>query len=76
MLRYQSGEEIRKGDKVLFHGERGQVEFVVDALVGAPAMDWYMKEHGPGAMIVEPTAGRTFISDTENAEDLEFVSRG
>jgi hypothetical protein len=76
-VKYQSGEDIRKGDKVLFHGEPGEIEFVVDKLVGDPAMDWYMKEQGPGFMIVEPKMfGRAFIRDTENAEDLQFVSRG
>jgi len=76
-MKYQSGEEIRKGDKVLFHGETAEIEFIVDALIGDPAMDWYMKEYGPGAMVVEPkAAGRTFISETKNAEDLQFVSRG
>jgi hypothetical protein len=74
-MRYQSGEEIQKGDKVLLHGEPGEVEFVVDALIGDPAMDWYIKEYGRGAMVVEPKVGRTFVNDTENAEDLEFVSR-
>jgi len=39
-MRYQSGEEIRKGDKVLFHGEPGEIEFVVDKLVGDPVVDW------------------------------------
>ena len=75
-MKYQSGEEIRKGDKVLFHGEPGEIEFVVDKLVGDPAMDWYMKEEGPGVMVVEPKHfGRAFLRDTHNAEDLKFVSR-
>ena len=60
---------------MLFHNEPGEIEFIVDALVGDPAMDWYVKEYGPGAMVVEPKAGRTFISDTEDAEDLILVSR-
>ena len=74
-MKYQSGEEIRKGDKVLFHGEPGEIEFIVGALSGDPAMDWYVKEYGPGAMVVEPKAGRTFLTETEDAEDLVLVSR-
>jgi hypothetical protein len=74
-MKYKSGEEIRKGDKVLFHGEPGEIEFIVDTLIDDPAMDWYVKEYGPGAMVAEPKAGRTFVSDTEDAEDLQFVSR-
>jgi hypothetical protein len=68
-MKYQSGEEVRKGDNVLFHGEPGEIEFIVDALIGDPPMDWYMKEYGSGAMVAEPKAGRTFIGDTEDAED-------
>lgn len=76
-MKYQSGEEIRKGDRVLFHGEPGEIEFVVEKLVGDPAMDWHMKEQGPGVMILAPKSlGRVYTSDTENDEDLEFVSRG
>lgn len=74
-MKYQSGEEIRKGDQVLFHGEPGEIEFIVDAIIGDPVMDWYVKEYGPGVMLVERKAGRTFISDTEDAEDLVLVSR-
>jgi hypothetical protein len=75
-MKYQSGEEIRKGDRVLFHGEPGEIEFVVEKLIGDPTMDWHMKEQGPGVMILEPKSfQRAFVRDTENAEDLEFVSR-
>ena len=51
---YQSGEPIRKGDRVLFHSEPGEIEFVVDKLVGEPAMDWYMGEYGGAVMVLEP----------------------
>jgi hypothetical protein len=60
-MKYQSGEEIRKGDKVLFHGEPGKIDFIVEALSGDAAMDWYVKEYGPGAMVVESKAGGTFV---------------
>ena len=73
---YESGEAIRKGDRVLFHGEPGEVEFVADALTGDAAMDWYIKEHGGGVMIIEPKRfGRVFLHETESEEDLVFVSR-
>jgi hypothetical protein len=76
-MKYTSGEEIRKGDKVLFHGEPGEIEFAVEKLVGDPAMDWHMREQGPGVMVLEAKSfQRAYIRDTENAEDLQFVSRG
>ena len=76
-MKYRSGEEIRKGDRVLYHAEPGEVEFVVEKFVGGPAMDWHMNEEGPGVMVFEPKFfGRVCISDTENDEDLEFVSTG
>ena len=76
-MRYQSGEEIRKGDKILFHGEPGEIEFVVDKIVGNPEVDWHMREQGPGVMVLEPKRfGRAYIRDTESTEDLQFVSRG
>ena len=76
-MKYQSGEEIRKGDRVLYHGEPGDIEFVVEKLVGDPKLDWYMTEFGPSVMVREPKFfGRVVIQDTENDEDLELVSRG
>ena len=73
---YQSGEEIKKGDRVLFHGEPGEIEFVADALIGDPAMDWYVEEQGGGVMVIEPKCfGRAFLTETHTAEDLVFVSR-
>ncbi len=75
-MKYKSGEEIRKGERVLFHGEPGEIEFVVDAVIGDPAMDWYVKEYGAGAKVAEPKAGSTFVSDTVGAEELRFISRG
>jgi len=75
-MRYQSGDEIQKGDRVLFHGEPGEIEFVVDKLTGDPVLDWNMKENGPGVMILEPKLfGHVYMRDTENAEDLILVSR-
>jgi hypothetical protein len=74
-LKYQSGEEIRKGDRVLFHGEPGEIEFIADPLVKDPESDWYVHEYGGDVMVIEPKLfGRAF-SDAENAEDLILVSR-
>jgi hypothetical protein len=75
-MKYQSGEEIKKGDNVLFHGEAGEVDFVAEGLVGDPAMDWNVKHNGPGVMILEPKFfGRVYIRESEISKELIFVSR-
>jgi hypothetical protein len=75
-LKYLSGEEIIKGDRVLFHCGPGQVELIADAL-GNSETDWYVKEYGGGVMIIDAVAGRTFIpaDQIDEYEDLEFVAR-
>ena len=73
---YQSGEEIQRGDRVLFHDEPGEIEFVAEELIGDPAMDWYVEELGGGVMVIEPKRfGRAFLTETHTDEDLVFVSR-
>ena len=73
---YQTGEEIRKGDRVLFHGHPGEIEFVVIVLGEDPELDWYVQELGSGVMILEPKFfGHVFLAQTDDAEDLVFVSR-
>jgi len=76
-MRYRSGEEIRKGDRVLFHGNRAMVEVVaVSPAAGEEAC--LVDEHGGGVMILDPlVSGRTFIHAAQipETEDLEFVSR-
>ena len=75
-MKYQSGEEIRKGDRVLFHGDPGEVEFVADPIITNSETDWYVKEQGGGVMVREPKSfGLVFISDTQNVEDLVLLSR-
>lgn len=71
-LTYASGEEIQSGDRILYHGEAGEVEFV--AKPGDPETGWYVEQFGGGCMILAPGFGRVFVSKTD--EDLEFVSRG
>ena len=75
-FRYQSGEEIRKGDRITYAGAPGEVEFVADRESGTPETDWYITEFGGGAAIITEKFGRVFIDETDSAEDLVFVSRG
>ena len=73
---YQSGEEIKLGDRVLIHGEPEEIEVVADPV--HDPNDWYVTEYGDGVMIVEPKVfGRLFIQAPVSQDDhLEFVSRG
>jgi hypothetical protein len=77
ILKYRSGEEIRKGDHVLFHGNPAEVELVaLDP--NEPEHAWYVQEFGGGVMILDVmVSGRTFIAKDQlnDYEDLEFVSR-
>jgi len=80
IFKYQTGEEIKKGDRVLFHGEAGQIEFVASE-PGDPIIDWHIKEDGGGIMILElgpKLFGRVFIpgDQLDETEDLQFVGRG
>jgi len=79
-LRYRCGQEIKKGDHVLFHGNPAEIELVAcDPDDPDPGTVRYMKEFGGGVMILDPSvSGRTFVSSNslEEYEDLEFVSRG
>jgi hypothetical protein len=76
-LMYQSGKEIKTGDRVLYDGEPGEIEFVAHKLVRDPATDWYVKEHGGGVMVLVPKVfGSVFVHDPQSEEDLVIVSRG
>jgi hypothetical protein len=76
ILKYQTGEEIQKGDRILFHREPGRIELIA-AEPGDPETDWYLQEYGGGVVIVQGSAGRTFIPTEQinECEDFEFVSR-
>jgi hypothetical protein len=76
VFKYQSGEEIREGDRVLYHGEPGHVDFVADPLKPNSETDWYIREYGGGVMLVVPQVfGSVFLDTTEDDVDLVFASR-
>jgi hypothetical protein len=75
-LRYQTGLEIMEGDRVLFHVEPGDIEFVADPQKPEPETDSYLREYGGGVMVREPkNFGRAFIPEPQAEPDLKFVSR-
>jgi hypothetical protein len=75
---YLSGEEVRRGDRILFHGEPGEVEFVVIGVTGDASMDWHVEQYpGGGVMIAARGFGRVFLPISSAIDErLEFVSRG
>jgi hypothetical protein len=63
-LTYHSGEEIKPGDIVMFHGEPGEIEFVADPLADNidPEISWHVQEFGGGVGVIEPKHfGRAFV---------------
>lgn len=73
---YQSGEEIKAGDRVRLHGRVAEIESIHDP--ASDPNDWYVETYGGGVMIAEPKEfGYLFIeTPVTHYEDLEFVSRG
>jgi hypothetical protein len=72
---YQSGDEVRRGDRIRYHGEPGEVEFVVTELTGDPQMDWYVREFSGGGIMIKASGfGNVFLPEAD--EHLELVSRG
>lgn len=76
-FKYASGEDIREKDRVKYHGEPGEIEFVVTHPTGVTDMDWYLEQFpGGGFMINAENFGSVFI-DAENIDEfLTFVARG
>ncbi len=75
--RYRSGEPIKKGDRVLFHGNSAEIE-LVSTNPENPEEAWHVKEFGGGVLIHDPmVSGHTFIPMSQIAEyeDLVFLSR-
>ena len=71
---YPSGEEIRRGDRVLYHGEQGRIEFV--ATPEDPETKWYVEQYGSGCMILASSFGRVFVTECSQDEGLKLLSRG
>jgi hypothetical protein len=76
-FRYKTGEDIRKGDKILHHGVPARVEFIAVG-DGDPDLDWYVQEFGGGVMLLDSEIGNVFIfvDQINEIQVLEFVSRG
>jgi hypothetical protein len=76
-LVYQTGEEVRSGDEIRYHGEVGHVEFVARQRTGEPGQDWFIDEFpGGGVMIWATGMGSVFLGVDDLGDVLEFVQRG
>ncbi len=74
---YQSGEEVNTGDRIIYHGQPGKVEFVITGKSGDPALDWYVEKYpGGGFMITAAGFGNVFLTETDIDEVLRLLSRG
>jgi len=49
ILKYSAGIEIKKGDRVLYDGEPGEIE-LLGSEPGDPETDWFIQEYGGGVM--------------------------
>jgi hypothetical protein len=76
-LHYTSGEEIKKGDRVLLGGSPAEIEEVADPEAPEAAEDWYLQNEGPGVLIREPKIhGRVFINSSGSSwDDVLFIGR-
>ena len=75
VLRYQSGDDIREGDRVTYGGNPGVVELVVTGPSGDETRDWHFRASGPGIMIAEPRVfGRVYLSSPDDEEDLVLIA--
>jgi hypothetical protein len=80
-LKYRTGEEIRRGDHVLFHGKAAQIEAVATPSFcdpDNPETAWHVREFGGGVLVSDPlVSGHSFIraESIPDYEDLEFVRR-
>jgi hypothetical protein len=75
---YQTGEQVLTGDRIVYGGSPGHVEFVVEGPTGDPGMDWHLTHSSNGGFMIETIAmGRVFLDADQVAddEDLDFVSR-
>ena len=73
---YQSGAEVCTGDRISYHGQPGEVEFVITGKSGDPALDWYLDEYpGGGFMITAAGFGNVFLTAKDTEQDLQLASR-
>ncbi len=75
-LRYLTGEDILDADRISYHGDPGEVEFVLTSRTGNALRDWYLQRFPEGGLMIHtPHFGRLFVSAGAIDHDLALVSR-
>ena len=75
-LRYDSGDEVRPGDRIRYHGEPAVVNFVAVEKTGDQSIDWYVDEFPGGGFMLEANSfGRVFVSSIDINDHVQFVAR-
>ena len=73
---YPSGDAVKPGDRIRYHGEPGGIEFVITEATDVPSRDWFLGEFpGGGVMLRTAGFGNVFVTDTNGEEDLELMAR-
>jgi hypothetical protein len=75
-MRYASGEEIRCGDEIRYHGTLGTVDFVVSERPTEESLAWYSSEFGgEGVMLIVNGFGNVYLRHTDVDGDLQLIGR-
>jgi len=76
-LEYSNGKRIEPGDRVVYRGEPGEVEFVVFKEGDHAQASWYLEQFpGGGVMVTSAPFGSVFVGAGDVKEDVVFVERG
>jgi hypothetical protein len=75
-LRYDTGNEVRPGDRIRYQGQPGVVNFVALEKTGDPSIDWYIDEFRGGGFMIDANAfGHVFVSSRDIRDHVEFIGR-
>jgi hypothetical protein len=73
---YISGDDVRAGDHISYHGKSGIVLFIVTEKTGDLSMDWYVDKLPDGGFMIDASGfGNVFLDEPEDEEDLLLISR-
>jgi hypothetical protein len=75
-ISYCTGQDIRTGDLITYHGESGHVQFVIADPPRDPSQAWYLDQFPRGGVMIEAERfGSVFIRLEDIDEQLQFIAR-